>query len=113
MGTLQNGVASVYHQIVTAVENRKDMQLLLSIGNHVDRKQIGSLPGNAIVVNHAPQFDFFSARQFASPTQDLIPFWSVCSMVFPKLLSRSHVISLALPRESLTRKPDWLCHSKI
>jgi MGT family glycosyltransferase len=57
MGTLQNGVASVYHEIVTAVEKLKDMQLVLSIGNHVDRKQIGSLPGNAIVVNHAPQFE--------------------------------------------------------
>jgi len=57
MGTLQNGVASVYHEIVTAVEKQKDMQLVLSIGNHVDRKEIGSLPGNTIVVNHAPQFE--------------------------------------------------------
>jgi len=57
MGTLQTGVASVYHEIVTAVEKRKDMQVVLSIGNHVDRKQIGSLPGSAIVVNHAPQFE--------------------------------------------------------
>jgi MGT family glycosyltransferase len=57
MGTLQNGVASIYHEIVTAVEKQKDMQLVLSIGNHVDGKQIGSLPGNAIVVNHAPQFE--------------------------------------------------------
>src|SRR5262252_4350635 len=57
MGTLQNGVASVYQEIVTAVEKRKDMQLVLSIGNQVDRTQIGSLPGNAIVVNHAPQFE--------------------------------------------------------
>src|SRR5215468_7764604 len=57
MGTLQNGVTSVYHEIVRAVERRKDMQLVLSIGNHVDRKQIGQLPGNAIVVNHAPQFE--------------------------------------------------------
>src|SRR5215813_10177011 len=56
MGTLQNGVASVYHEIVTAVEKRKDTQLVLSIGDHVDRKQIGSSPDNAIVVNHAPQF---------------------------------------------------------
>jgi MGT family glycosyltransferase len=57
MGTLQNGVASIYHEIVTAVGKQKDMQLVLSIGNHVDRKEIGSLPGNAIVVNHAPQFE--------------------------------------------------------
>jgi len=57
MGTLQNGVAGVYRELVTAVKKRKDMQLVLSIGNHVDRKDIGSLPGNAIVVNHAPQFE--------------------------------------------------------
>src|SRR5262249_21595235 len=28
-----------------------------SIGNNVDRKQIGSLPESAIVVSHAPQFE--------------------------------------------------------
>jgi zeaxanthin glucosyltransferase len=61
MGTLQNGVASLYREIVTAVEKRKDMQLVLSIGNDVDRKQIGSLPGNAIVVNHAPQFELLQS----------------------------------------------------
>jgi len=57
MGTLQNGVASVYREIVSAVEKRKDMQLVLAIGNHVNGKQIGSLPGSAIVVNHAPQLE--------------------------------------------------------
>jgi len=57
MGTLQNGVASVYREIVSAVEKQKDMQLVLAIGNYVDRKQIGSLPGSAIVVNHAPQLE--------------------------------------------------------
>src|SRR5262249_53444515 len=44
MGTLQNGVASIYQEIVTAVGKRKDTQLVLSVGNNVDRNQIGSLP---------------------------------------------------------------------
>jgi len=57
MGTLQNGVASVYREIVAAVEKSRDMQLILSIGNNVDRKQIGSLPSSTIVVNHAPQLE--------------------------------------------------------
>jgi zeaxanthin glucosyltransferase len=30
---------------------------VLSIGDHIDRNKIGSLPSNAIVVNHAPQLE--------------------------------------------------------
>jgi zeaxanthin glucosyltransferase len=57
MGTLQNGLAGVYREITSAAANWKDMQLVLSIGDHVDRNKIGSLPSNAIVVNHAPQLE--------------------------------------------------------
>ncbi len=57
MGTLQNGVASVFREIATAAAKYKDMQMVLSIGNNLDREQIGSLPSNAIVVNIAPQLE--------------------------------------------------------
>jgi MGT family glycosyltransferase len=57
MGTLQNGLAGVYREIATAAARRKGMQLVLSIGNQVDKKQIGPLPTSAIVVNHAPQLE--------------------------------------------------------
>jgi MGT family glycosyltransferase len=57
MGTLQNGLACVYRDIASAAGRWKDMQLVLSIGDNVHRSEIGSLPDNAIVVNHAPQLE--------------------------------------------------------
>jgi MGT family glycosyltransferase len=57
MGTLQNGLASVFSAIAQAVEPRPGMQLVLSIGDSLDSKQISSLPANCIVVNNAPQVE--------------------------------------------------------
>ena len=57
MGTLQNRVANVFHAIVSATSMLKDVQLVLSLGDHVDPKEIGPLPTNAITVKHAPQLE--------------------------------------------------------
>jgi MGT family glycosyltransferase len=58
MGTLQNGLESVFSTISEAVEKSGvKMQLVLSIGAAVEAEQIRSLPANAIVVNHAPQLE--------------------------------------------------------
>jgi MGT family glycosyltransferase len=57
MGTLQNGLESVFSAIAQAVEPRSGMQLVLSIGPSLDSKQISSLPANCIVVNNAPQVE--------------------------------------------------------
>src|SRR5260370_31860056 len=57
MGTLKNGLVSVFKTIVEAVGARPEMQLVLSIGPVLDPKQIESLPANAIVVNRAPQIE--------------------------------------------------------
>jgi MGT family glycosyltransferase len=57
MGTLQNGLANVFHEIATAAANYKDMQLVLSVGSQLDPQQIGCLPSNAIVVKSAPQLE--------------------------------------------------------
>jgi MGT family glycosyltransferase len=57
MGTLQNGIESVFNSISKAVGTRREMQLVLSIGPAVDPKHIDSLPPNCIVVNHAPQVE--------------------------------------------------------
>jgi MGT family glycosyltransferase len=57
MGTLQNGLENVFRAIAEAVALRKDVQLVLSIGNHLDPEQIGSLPSNTILVKHAPQLE--------------------------------------------------------
>ena len=57
MGTLQNRVANVFHAIVSATSMLKDVQLVLSLGDHVDPKEIGPLPTNAITVKYAPQLE--------------------------------------------------------
>ncbi len=56
MGTVQNGNADVFRTLAAAVA-KKDAQLVLSIGNVLRPEQIGPVPANAIVVNHAPQLE--------------------------------------------------------
>jgi zeaxanthin glucosyltransferase len=57
MGTLQNGLESVFSTIAEAVGRRPGMQLVLSIGPTLDPKQVQSLPANSIVVSSAPQVE--------------------------------------------------------
>ncbi|HUD63366.1 MAG TPA: nucleotide disphospho-sugar-binding domain-containing protein [Candidatus Sulfotelmatobacter sp.] len=57
MGTLQNGVESVFTSIADAVGTRPGMQLVLSIGPSLDPEKISSLPANSIVVTNAPQME--------------------------------------------------------
>ena len=57
MGTLQNRVANVFHTIASATSKLKDVQLVLSLGDHVDPKEIGPLPTNAITVKYGPQLE--------------------------------------------------------
>jgi zeaxanthin glucosyltransferase len=57
MGTVQNGNVDIFRTIVTAVAKHKAAQLVLSIGNVLRPEQIGPVPTNAIVVNHAPQLE--------------------------------------------------------
>jgi zeaxanthin glucosyltransferase len=57
MGTILNGLPKIFRAITAAVAMHKDAQLVLSIGNIVDPKQIGFLPPNAIVVRRAPQLE--------------------------------------------------------
>src|SRR5882757_5973710 len=57
MGTILNGQVDVFRTIVAAVAKNKNLQLVLSIGDQVDPKRIGSVPNNAIVVKRAPQLE--------------------------------------------------------
>ena len=57
MGTILNGQVDVFRTIVAAVAKNKNLQLVLSIGDQIDPKQIGSAPNNAIVVKQAPQLE--------------------------------------------------------
>jgi MGT family glycosyltransferase len=57
MGTLMNGRAEVFRTIAAAVRRHEGLQLVLSIGNQLDSKQIGCVPSNTIVVQQAPQLE--------------------------------------------------------
>jgi MGT family glycosyltransferase len=57
MGTLQNGLESVFRAIAEAATPHRNVQLVLSIGGYLDLEQIGPLPSNAVVVRHAPQLE--------------------------------------------------------
>ena len=57
MGTLLNGRLDVFRIFVAALAKHKDLQLVLSVGDHVDSRQIGPVPSNAIIVKRAPQLE--------------------------------------------------------
>ena len=57
MGTLMNGRADVFRTIVAGVAKHKGTQLVLSIGDQLEPKQIGPVPGNAIIVKQTPQLE--------------------------------------------------------
>ena len=57
MGTIMNGRVDVFRTIVAGVAKHKGTQLVLSIGDQLDPKQIGPVPGNAIIVNRVPQLE--------------------------------------------------------
>jgi MGT family glycosyltransferase len=57
MGTILNGQVDVFNTIVCAVAKNKNLQLVLSIGDQVDPKQIGPVLNKAIIVKRAPQLE--------------------------------------------------------
>jgi MGT family glycosyltransferase len=57
MGTLVNGLKSVYRTMLEAVSEFPEMQMVLSLGRNVDPNDLGPIPANAIVVPIAPQIE--------------------------------------------------------
>ena len=57
MGTIQNGVANVFRTIAEAGAMLKDVQLVFSVGDQLDPRELGPLPSNAITVKRAPQLE--------------------------------------------------------
>jgi len=57
MGTMLDDLADVYRTIIAATEKQKGVQLVLSVGDELDPKQIGALPSNTILVKRAPQLE--------------------------------------------------------
>jgi zeaxanthin glucosyltransferase len=56
MGTLQNGSEGVFKTIVEAVA-APGRQMVLAIGKNLTPENIGPVPPNTIVVQHAPQIE--------------------------------------------------------
>ena len=63
MGTILNGQPEVFRTIAAGVATHKDVQLVLSIGDHLEPEQIGPVPRNAIVVKRAPQLKLLSLAE--------------------------------------------------
>lgn len=57
LGTLVNGLNSLYRTILEAVGEFPDMQVVLSIGRNLDPEYLGPIPSNTIVVPSAPQIE--------------------------------------------------------
>jgi MGT family glycosyltransferase len=57
MGTILNGQADVFRAIIAAVAKNENLQLVLSIGDQVDPKQVGPVPKNAIIAKRVPQLE--------------------------------------------------------
>jgi MGT family glycosyltransferase len=57
LGTLVNGLSSVYNHILEAVEPLEDVQVVLSVGKNINPENLGRIPSNTIVVRSAPQIE--------------------------------------------------------
>jgi MGT family glycosyltransferase len=57
MGTLQNGLVDIFRSIAQAAIGLKELQFVLAVGGQLDPKQLGDVPANVVVVNHAPQIE--------------------------------------------------------
>ena len=56
LGTLQNGSEHIFRTIATACAPLP-VQLVITLGGGLDRARLGTLAGDPIVVNYAPQLD--------------------------------------------------------
>ncbi len=62
MGTIQNRLLEVFHQIAEACQDL-DAQLVISLGGSVDPENIPPFTGNPIVVKYAPQLELLQKAQ--------------------------------------------------
>ena len=57
MGTLQNGVPSVFRHILKAASALKNMQFVVVLGNKLDQASFEQIPENVLLVDFAPQLE--------------------------------------------------------
>jgi zeaxanthin glucosyltransferase len=60
MGTLLNGRPDVFRTIISAVAKNKGLQLVLSIGDQIDPRELEPTPKNAVIVKRAPQLELLT-----------------------------------------------------
>jgi zeaxanthin glucosyltransferase len=57
LGTLVNGLDSIYKTILPAVGRTPEIQVVLAKGNNIELADLGPIPSNVIVVDQAPQIE--------------------------------------------------------
>jgi zeaxanthin glucosyltransferase len=57
LGTLVNGMPSIYQTILSAVGRIPEIQVVLSKGQNIELADLGAIPSNVIVVDKAPQIE--------------------------------------------------------
>ncbi|MBB5061798.1 glycosyltransferase [Granulicella mallensis] len=57
LGTLVNGLDSIYKTILPAVGRMPEIQVVLAKGTNIDLTDLGPIPSNVIVVDKAPQLE--------------------------------------------------------
>jgi zeaxanthin glucosyltransferase len=57
LGTLVNGMASIYQAILAAVGRMPETQVVLAKGNNIELSDLGPIPRNVTVVDRAPQLE--------------------------------------------------------
>ena len=57
LGTLVNGLDSIYKTILPAVGRISEIQVVLAKGNNIELADLGPVPSNVIVVDQAPQIE--------------------------------------------------------
>jgi zeaxanthin glucosyltransferase len=107
MGTLLNGRADVFRTIIAAVAKHKDLQLMLSVGDQIDPKQIGLAPGNAIIVNRAPQLELLKFASLCITHAGLNTVLESLAQGVPQVAIPVAYDQPALPRESRISKLAW------
>ena len=64
VGTLQNRLLYIFHDIATACADF-DVQLVLSLGRGINANALSDLPGSPIIVNYAPQLELLQTATLA------------------------------------------------
>jgi MGT family glycosyltransferase len=57
MGTLQNGIDSVFRHILNAADRLKGIQFVVAMGNKLDPASFEQIPENVLLVDFAPQLE--------------------------------------------------------